>query len=131
MGAECPVPRQFSYSAGENSSFAARARPSGHACCAKKVAMRATRKCLGINVVGFAKSSMLRKRAETRFTWKLGSNPLESFIQLFARKNQCGGAAMRTVMRILEQMALLQQRGHFLGREPITRLNRGFARDHV
>ena len=51
----------------------------------------------------------------------------ESLIQFVAAEDQCGRPTMGTVVRVLAQLAMLQQGRPFLGREPVAGFDRRLA----
>ena len=67
----------------------------------------------------------------THFLSPLPSHPLKLLVQLLAREDQRRGAAVGTVMGVVDQVTLLQQRGDLLRREPVARLDRRLAGDRV
>ena len=58
-------------------------------------------------------------------------NPLELPIEFFAGEDQRRGPAVGTMVGVIDQVTLLQQRGNLLGREPVARLDRRLAGDRV
>ena len=59
------------------------------------------------------------------------SNPFELPIKLFSGEHQRRGPAVGTVVMVLGQMSLGQERLDFLGRQVIAKLNCRFAGNHV
>src|SRR5262245_44332090 len=64
-------------------------------------------------------------------TRAVGSNPLELAVQVLAGKDEGRGAAVGTVMLVLDQVPLGKEGVDFLGSQSVAEFDGRFAGDHM